>query len=75
MPSPQMPRLLKTRQTSWLVLHLPKLLPKSGFGHPLNQKLWHLWLACRKKAAALGAQTASPFSLLELRAYNQKRLS
>ena len=73
MPSPQMPRLLRTRQTSWLVFHLPKLLPESGFGHPLNLK--PLWLACRKKAAALGAQTASQFSLLELPAYNQKRLS
>ena len=39
----------------------------------LLQKL--LLLACRKKAAVLGAVTASPFSVLELQAYNRKRMS
>ena len=49
------------------------LLQKLLLQKLLLQKL--LLLACRKKAAVLGAVTASPFSVLELQAYNRKRLS
>ena len=42
---------------------------------PQHRPALPVLLACRRKAAVLGAMTASPFSLLELQAYNRKRLS
>ena len=47
---------------------VPKLLQK-----PQHRPALPVSLACRWKAAALGAQTASPFSLRELQAYNLRQ--
>ena len=68
--APSADELLLLRKPK-LLLQKPKQKPDKP-QHPLR-----VLLACRRKAAALGAQTASLFSLLELQAYNrrQRRLS
>ena len=60
-----------------LLLRKPKLLLQKPKQKPDKPQHPPVLLACRRKAAALGAQTASLFSLLELQAYNrrQRRLS
>ena len=55
-----------------LLLQKPKLLLQKPKQKPDKPQHPPVLLACRRKAAALGALTASLFSLLELQAYNRR---